>query len=101
MYGVTTEGNLCRIDLVNRSENIIGSTNEYPWYIQSMDFDRSDNTLYWAAYTEDSESFLATINVETGEATRIGSPLGFMQRLWLCMSLLNLNRLILRLLFRS
>lgn len=77
MYGVTTEGNLCRIDVENRSENIIGSTNEYPWYIQSMDFDRSDNTLYWAAYTEDSESFLATINVETGEATRIGSPLGF------------------------
>ena len=32
---------------------------------------------FWAAYTEDSESFLATINVETGEATRIGSPLGF------------------------
>lgn len=76
MYGVTTEGDLCRIDVETQSEERIGPTNEFPWYIQSMDFDRSDGTLYWAGYTEDGDSFLATIDVTTGQATRIGTPLG-------------------------
>lgn len=76
LYGITLDGDFCRIDPEEQTVSWIGHTNEYPCYLQSMDFDQEDNTLYWAGFTEDGDSFLAIVDVKTGEATRIIDPLG-------------------------
>lgn len=76
LYGISLEGDLYQIKPEEKSLNLIGHTNEYPCYLQSMDFDQGDNTLYWAGFTEEGESFLAIVDVKTGEATRVIDPLG-------------------------
>ena len=76
IYGIGPEGNLCQIMLDGETVKPIGATGEYPAYLQSMDFDRSDNTLYWAGFTEEGEGFLATVDITTGKATRIVDPVG-------------------------
>lgn len=76
MFGVSQDGDLCQIMLDEKYVECVGFTNEFPMYLQSMDFDKEDNTLYWAGFTEDGNGFLATIDMESGEATRIIDPLG-------------------------
>ncbi len=75
LFGISAEGDFCWVFPDEEWVEYVGHTNEFPTYLQSMDFDRSDNTLYWAGFTEEG-SFLATINLETGEATRLSTPLG-------------------------
>lgn len=76
IYGVASDGYLCQVFVDEEYVDVIDHTDEFPMYLQSMDFDRSDNTLYWAGFTEDGESFLATVDVKTGKATRIATPIG-------------------------
>lgn len=52
----------------------IGYTWEEPEgaYLQSMEFDHCSETLYWAGVNIYEEGFLAKIDLNTGEATRLG-----------------------------
>lgn len=76
IYGVEVNGGFCQVFVEDQYVDMTGFTNEFPMYLQSMDIDQSNNTLYWAGFTEEGESFLATVDLETGEATRLATPLG-------------------------
>ena len=73
LYGIITEtSEFVEINTSNGKLKIIGKTGKYVEnLLQSMDFDHETNTLYWAGYSD--ETFLATIDVQTGAATTVGS----------------------------
>lgn len=79
LYGISFSGEFCAIDKTNGNVTVIGHTGHYPQNFQSMEFDHSTRTLWWIASThrfnesgtmEIPESFVATIDLTTGEATR-------------------------------
>lgn len=79
LYGISFAGEFCSINKASGEVTVVGHTGHYPERFQSMSFDHSDETLYWIASTrrlnesgtiEISESFVATINTETGAVTR-------------------------------
>lgn len=75
LYGVAFEtGNFYRIDKTNGAATLVGATGYGCHYIQSGGFDHNTETLYWAGY--DSNGFLATIDIETGQATIIANDTG-------------------------
>lgn len=75
MFGIDEGGYLCEIFLDEGYSMEIGFTGEFPMYVQSMAFDPTDDSLYWAAYT-DAGSFFAKVNTETGELEKLSEPLG-------------------------
>ena len=75
LYGVAYEtGNFYRIDKTNGAATLVGATGYGCHYVQSGGFDHNTETLYWAGY--DSNGFLATINIETGQATIVANNTG-------------------------
>lgn len=79
LYAVSYTGDFCSIDKQSGSVKVVGPTGYRPTYFQSMEFDHSTGTLYWAPnIIKSSEAFdvetnmLATIDVRTGKATEIG-----------------------------
>ena len=75
MYAIDAdEGHLWRVIKETGATEDIGYTWEEPEanYLQSMEFDHSTNTLYWALNNIYDEGALATINLETGESERTG-----------------------------
>ena len=67
------DGYLYKIDKTNGDLTSIGYTYEEPAeYSQSMEFDHSTETLYWAANTIYEEGVLAVIDTESGESERTG-----------------------------
>lgn len=73
LYGISYEGDFYKINKITGRIDRIGATGEKPNYFQSMDFDRDNNTLYWTGSSSNDEGFLATINLTTGKATRVGT----------------------------
>lgn len=75
LYGISFEGDLCRIDKTTGAVTQIGATGLHPMYFQSMEFDHSDGTLYWAASIQDLDipDGLAVVDTLTGKASMIGS----------------------------
>lgn len=72
LYGIEQNGILCKIDKINGTLTSVGFTGIVPKFVQSMDFDRSDGTLYWAACDKNERSYLATVDLHTGKAVPIG-----------------------------
>jgi hypothetical protein len=73
MYGIDIIGNaFLAIDKTDATPAVIGPTGINPNFAQDMDFDRSDNTLYWAGYQGGGNSHVYTVNLETGTATAVG-----------------------------
>lgn len=79
LYGISFAGEFCAINKLTGKVTVIGPTGHNPAKFQTMSFDHSDGTLYWIASTrkfnesgtiEVPESFVATINLATGEAMR-------------------------------
>ena len=80
LYGIDYSGNFCKIDKTTGKVTEVGATGFQPTYNQSMEFDHGTKTLHWAAVVRTTsgsmvldESFMATIDVETGKATRLGN----------------------------
>ena len=73
LYGVSASGNFYQIDKTNGTTTFIGETEEEPYAKQSMEFDHGDNTLYWLCNNSDYQSFLAKVDINTGNLTKIGN----------------------------
>lgn len=76
LYGVTKYGNLASINKVTGATTVIGDTEIDPNSDNSMEFDHTDKTLWWAANTMTGDGCLCKVNVETGLATIISSAGG-------------------------
>lgn len=73
LYGINAEGYLCAVDKSSGVVAKIGDTGFVPRYLQSMEFDHTDGTLYWAACDMQGKSMFMRINVSNGEAAQIGT----------------------------
>lgn len=74
LYGISFEGDLCKIDKTNGNVTVVGATGWHPTYYQSMEFDHSDETLYWAANLmggTDFDDCIATVDINTGAAQKV------------------------------
>lgn len=68
------DGYLYKINKKNGEIESIGYTFEEPAeYFQSMEFDHSTETLYWAANTIYEEGFLTIVNTTSGNSERTGT----------------------------
>lgn len=76
LYGISFEGDLCKIDKTNGNVTVVGATGWHPTYYQSMEFDHSDETLYWAANLmggTDFDDCIATVDINSGAATKVAA----------------------------
>lgn len=75
LYGISFEGDLCRIDKSTGAVTTVGATGLHPSYFQSMDFDHTTGRLYWAANVQDYgvDDGIARVDTVTGEATMLGA----------------------------
>lgn len=76
LYGISFEGDLCKIDKTNGNVTVVGATGWHPTYYQSMEFDHSDETLYWAANLmggTDFDDCIATVDINTGAAQTVAA----------------------------
>lgn len=76
LYGISFEGDLCKIDKTNGNVTVVGATGWHPTYYQSMEFDHSDETLYWAANLmggTDFDDCIATVDINTGAAQKVAA----------------------------
>ncbi len=77
LYGIATDGNLYKVDTGTGAEQLVGSTGvairdeQGRHFQQTGEIDPTDNTFYWAAIDAQGVSSLYTVNLETGEATKI------------------------------
>ena len=72
LYGIGTGGGLYKINKETGSLTLVGNTGYMPWFLQSMEFDHTDNTLYWAG-ADAEHTFLATVDINTAAAVEIGT----------------------------
>lgn len=72
IYGVDAYGQYCRIDKPTGAITVLGHTDVKPYYIQSAVIDRSTGVFYWAAMTDNGESWLYTVDPQTYLAKPIG-----------------------------
>ena len=70
LYAIGTDDNLYAVDKTNAIVTLIGSTGVDAAFAQSMDFDHSTGTLYWA---NNGDCTLYTVDVKTGVATAVGA----------------------------
>lgn len=85
LYAISFQGDFCKIDKNTGVVTVVGKLPCNPNYIQSMEFDHTDGTLYWAASittvqptpdgftTEMDETFMAFIDPETATVSRLGN----------------------------
>lgn len=76
LYGISFEGDLCKIDKTNGNVTVVGATGWHPTYYQSMEFDHSDETLYWAANLmggTDFDDCIATVDINSGAAQKVAA----------------------------
>lgn len=72
MYGLGTGGGLYKINKETGALTLIGNTGYMPWFIQSMDFDHTDNKLYWAG-ADAEHTFLAQVDTDNASVMEIGT----------------------------
>lgn len=73
LYGISAEGFLYRINKPTGALEKIGFTGYFPQYAQSMEFDHTDEALYWACITDDGSSSLKFVDITTGIATDLAA----------------------------
>lgn len=72
LYGIGTGGGLYKIDKNSGKMELVGNTGYMPWYIQSMEFDHTENKLYWAG-ADAEHTFFALVDTEYASAMEIGT----------------------------
>ena len=76
-YGVATDGNLYRINTQTGAETKIGSTGitvsstDGSFYAQTGEISPADGVFYWAAVDADANSALLTVNLTSGQASKV------------------------------
>lgn len=80
LFAISFDGYLCKINKTTGEVTEVAQLNETPNYMQTMEFDHTTGTLYWAAQTSTvqgpvqlDESFMATIDTLTAQVTRLGA----------------------------
>ena len=76
LYGISYDGDLCKIDKDECTVEVVGPTGWKPNYYQSMEFDHTDGTLYWAANLIEgtgNDDCIATVDINTGAATKVAT----------------------------
>lgn len=76
LYAISFEGDLCKVNKENGAVELVGATGWHPTYYQSMEFDHSDETLYWAANLiqgSGADDCIATVDTTTGAATKVAA----------------------------
>ncbi|MGI5986140.1 MAG: YncE family protein [Oscillospiraceae bacterium] len=74
LYGVDLRtDSLHRINPRTASDSIVGNLGIDANYAQGMDYDVSNNVLYWAAYSGGGASELRIIDINTGASAQIGT----------------------------
>lgn len=78
LYGIAADdGNLYRIDTTNGAETLVGNTGvtladeEGYYYGQSGEIDQKDDTFYWYSIDANDVAALYTVDLATGEVTKI------------------------------
>ncbi|MGL5787465.1 MAG: choice-of-anchor J domain-containing protein [Bacteroidales bacterium] len=72
LYGIDTKGNLCQINPVNGMLTIIAETGIQPSLNQSMDFDHTDGSLYWASNNDSGDNHLIKFDIEKKTYKSVG-----------------------------
>lgn len=76
LYAISFDGDFCKIDKETATVEFVGATGFKPTYYQSMEFDHSDETLYWAANLvsgTDQGDCIASVDTTTGEAHQVAT----------------------------
>ena len=75
LYGISRTGDFCKINKTTGAVEKIGATGLAPTYMQTMEFDHTDKTLYWAAVLmpDGSMTSMTTIDLKTGLASMVGN----------------------------
>lgn len=82
LYGVAVDGNLYRIDTATAKETLVGPTGvnvlnaDGSWNSQSGEIDQSTDIFYWACTDSNNNSALYTVDLATGQATKVGDMAG-------------------------
>ena len=74
LYAISFEGDLCKVDKQSGAVTVVGATGFSPTYFQSMEFDHTDGTLYWAANLIEGsgqDDCIAAVDTTTGEAQQV------------------------------
>ena len=78
LYGISTLGDLYRIDTKTAKETLVGSTgvkltlSDGSWNVQSGEIDQASGIFYWACTDHTGASALYTVDLATGAATKVG-----------------------------
>ena len=77
LYGISSDGNLYKIDKTNGEETLVGATgvkvsaDGNSSYQQSGEIDPTTDIFYWASLDPDGKSALYQVDLTTGEATKL------------------------------
>lgn len=78
LYGISTYGDLYRIDTKTAKETLVGSTgvkltrSDGSWNVQSGEIDQASDIFYWACTDHTGASALYTVDLTSGAATKVG-----------------------------
>lgn len=74
LFSLLDDGTLFKIDKTNGAATQVGPTGLHPNAIQSMEFDHTDETLYWTATLQDTmpAHYVTVIDTLTAKASIIG-----------------------------
>ena len=76
LYAISFDGDFCKINKETAAVEFVGATGFLPTYYQSMEFDHSDETLYWAANLisgTDQGDCIASVDTTTGAAQQVAT----------------------------
>lgn len=71
VYGISSDGNLYKIDKSNGSRTLVGPTGVAPKYNQSAVCDLQTGKAYWLGCNTQGSTALYEVNLTTGKATRV------------------------------
>lgn len=73
VYGISSDGNLYKVDKQTGEMTLVGATGLSPKYSQSAVCDPATGKVYWAACTQSGASGLYEVSLTTGKATHIAT----------------------------
>lgn len=72
IYTIAGDGGLYAVNKKDGSRTLRGNTGILPTYLQSAVYDEDTDLIYWAAFTQQGESFLCEVNPANGATEKVG-----------------------------